>query len=343
MISAGGSVAEEIWSTVESYFDAELNAKDPELDAALEASVAAGLPAVQVSAAQGKLLYLLALSQGAKRILEVGTLGGYSTLWLARALPANGRLVTLELSPQHAVVARQNFVNARIADRVEMHVGPARETLTRLRAQHVAPFDLVFIDADKANNLHYVQAALELSRIGTLIMVDNVVREGAVLSPERDAAAQGVRRMTAWIGAEPRLAAISAGTRAGDLIADGPRSRAKKLPIIPPARGSATICRCCSINSQDRAGSHAAALCNYQEGMAHAKPGIILDVGDLNERWNERIFAVRRAYARSGLEGARGCKIYRPQKGRPRGRYCGRAPYCIICTGGRPIWKSVCG
>jgi predicted O-methyltransferase YrrM len=200
-------VALEIWSAVESYFDTELNAMDPELDAAIQASVAAGLPSIQVSAAQGKLLYLLALVQRARRILEVGTLGGYSSLWLARALPADGRLVTLELSPQHAKVARRNFVNARLADRIEVHVGPARETLAQFRAQHAAPFDLVFIDADKANNLHYVQAALELSRIGTLIVVDNVVRAGAVLSPEHDAAAQGVRRMTAWIGTEPRLAA----------------------------------------------------------------------------------------------------------------------------------------
>ena len=200
-------MTEETWRAVESYFDAELNAADPELDAAIEASVAAGLPAIQVSAAQGKLLYLLALAQGAQRILEVGTLGGYSTLWLARGLSASGRLVTLELNPHHAEVARRNFTNAKIADRVELHVGPALETLARLRARHVAPFDLVFIDADKVNNLHYVQAALELSRIGTLIVVDNVVRDGLVLTSKHDAAAQGVRRMTAWIGAEPRLAA----------------------------------------------------------------------------------------------------------------------------------------
>jgi predicted O-methyltransferase YrrM len=200
-------VAEDTWSAVEEYFDSELNAIDPEFDAAIEVSVAAGLPSIQVSAAQGKLLYLLALAQGARRILEVGTLGGYSALWLARALSADGRLVTLELNAHHAEVARRNFVNAGIADRIELHVGPALDTLARLRAQHAAPFDLVFIDADKANNLGYVQAALELSRIGTLIMVDNVVRDGSVLSPMLDAAAQGVRRMTAWIGAEPRLAA----------------------------------------------------------------------------------------------------------------------------------------
>jgi predicted O-methyltransferase YrrM len=139
--------------------------------------------------------------------LEIGTLGGYSALWLARALPADGKLVTLELDPHHAEVARRNFLHAGVAERIELHVGPALDTLARLRTQRIAPFDLVFIDADKANNLSYVQAALELSRIGTLIMVDNVVREGKVVARERDAAAESVRRMVAWIGGEARLSA----------------------------------------------------------------------------------------------------------------------------------------
>jgi predicted O-methyltransferase YrrM len=195
------------WSAVDAYFEGELNAADPALDAAVQASEAAGLPSIQVSAAQGKLLQLLALAQNAKRILEVGTLGGYSGLWLARALPAGGRLVTLELDPHHAEVARRNFEHAGVAEKVELHVGPARDTLARLRAQRVAPFDLVFIDADKPNNLSYVQAALEFSRNGTLIIVDNVVRDGEVVARKRDAAAEGVRRMVAWIGGEPRLAA----------------------------------------------------------------------------------------------------------------------------------------
>lgn len=211
---------DKTWRVVEAYFDAELHPSDAVLDAAIEASVAAGLPAIQVSAAQGKLLYLLALAQGAQRILEVGALGGYSALWLARALPADGRLVTLELNPRHADVARRNFVRAGFADRIDLHVGPALDTLTRLRAQRIAPFDLVFIDADKPNNLAYVQAALELSRIGTLIMVDNVVREGSVVAPKRDAAAEGVRRMTAWIGSESRLSATVIQT-VGDKGYDG--------------------------------------------------------------------------------------------------------------------------
>jgi predicted O-methyltransferase YrrM len=200
-------MTEESWNAVEDYFDTELHAAEPQLVAAIAAGVAAGLPPIQVSAAQGKLLYLLALTLGARRILEVGTLGGYSALWLARALPAGGRLVTLELDPHHAEVARRNFADAKIADRIELHVGPALETLARFRTQRIAPFDFVFIDADKANNLGYVQAALELSRVGTLIVVDNVVRDGSIVSSKRDAAVQGVRRMTTWIGTEPRLAA----------------------------------------------------------------------------------------------------------------------------------------
>jgi predicted O-methyltransferase YrrM len=203
----GENMAESTWNAVDTYFDIELNGAEAVLDAAVKASVAAGLPSIQVSAAQGKLLYLLALAQSAKRILEVGTLGGYSALWLARALPADGRLVTLEVNPLHAEIARRNFETAEVADRIDLRVGPALETLAQLRGQGVAPFDLVFIDADKINNLGYVQAALGLSRIGTLIMVDNVVREGAVVSESKDQAVQGVRNMAAWIGKEPRLAA----------------------------------------------------------------------------------------------------------------------------------------
>jgi predicted O-methyltransferase YrrM len=205
-------MAEQTWNAVDAYFDGELNAVDSELDAVTEASDAAGLPSIQVSAAQGKLLYLLALAQGAQRILEIGTLGGYSAVWLARALPVDGRLVTLELNAHHAEVARRNFVAAKLAVRIELHVGPALETLARLRAEGVAPFDLVFIDADKSNNLGYVQAAVELSRVGTLIIVDNVVRGGSVVSPKSDEAAEGVRKMTAWIGAQSRLAATAIQT-----------------------------------------------------------------------------------------------------------------------------------
>src|SRR5580704_5722492 len=160
----GASMSDQTWTAVEAYFESELIGADAVLEAALRASAAAGLPPIQVSAAQGKLLYLLALTLPARRILEVGTLGGYSALWLARALPPDGRLVTLEIDPHHAEVARQNFLHGGVADRIELHVGPALESLARLRTQHVAPFDLVFIDADKPNNLGYVQAALALAR-----------------------------------------------------------------------------------------------------------------------------------------------------------------------------------
>jgi predicted O-methyltransferase YrrM len=200
-------MSDKTWSALEAYFEEQLIPSDPAFEAALQASQAAGLPSIQVSASQGKLLHLLALAQGARRILEVGTLGGFSTLWLARALPSDGHLVTLELEPRHAEVARDNFVRAGLAERIDLHVGPALDTLAQLRAERVAPFDFIFIDADKANNLNYVQAAVDLSRVGTLIIVDNVVREGAVVTRRRDAAAEGVRRMADWIRREPRLSA----------------------------------------------------------------------------------------------------------------------------------------
>jgi len=198
---------DETWSAVDAYFEQQLIPTDPNFEASLQASEAAGLPSIKVSASQGKLLYLLALAQGARRILEVGTLGGFSTLWLARALPADGHLVTLELEPRHADVARGNFVRAGVAAQIEVKVGPAIDTLARLRAERVEPFDFVFIDADKPNNVGYVHAALQLSRVGTLLVVDNVVREGAVVSQSHDAAAEGVRRMIEWIRHEPRLSA----------------------------------------------------------------------------------------------------------------------------------------
>ena len=200
-------MSDQTWTAVEAYFESELIGADAVLEAALRASAAAGLPDIQVSASQGKLLHLLALTLPARRILEVGTLGGYSALWLARALPPDGRLITLEIDPHHAEVARQNFVHGSVAGRIDLQVGPALESLAQLRAQRVAPFDLVFIDADKPNNLGYIQAALELAREGTLIVVDNVVRDGEVVARRRDVAAEGVRRMTEWIARETRLTA----------------------------------------------------------------------------------------------------------------------------------------
>jgi predicted O-methyltransferase YrrM len=198
-------MSEHTWYTVDAYFEGRLIESDPVLDAAIEASVAAGLPSIQVSASQGKFLQLLAQAQASRRVLEIGTLGGYSALWLARALPVDGRLVTLEVEPRHAEVARDNFARAGVAAQIDLHVGPALDTLARFRSPRVEPFDFVFIDADKQNNLNYVQAALDLSRPGTLIVVDNVVRGGSIVGKQRDAAVEGVRRMVDWVAKEPRL------------------------------------------------------------------------------------------------------------------------------------------
>jgi predicted O-methyltransferase YrrM len=179
------------------------------LDAALDASRAAGLPPHDVSPSQGRLLELLARIQGARAILEIGTLGGYSTIWLARALPEGGRLVTLEADPAYAEVARGNFARSGLANVVELRVGPALETLPQLQG----PFDLVFIDADKRNNPAYLGWALELSRPGTLIVADNVVRGGALVDEaSEDPAVQGVRRFHERLAAEPRLTGITIQT-----------------------------------------------------------------------------------------------------------------------------------
>ena len=205
-------MSEDTWVAVDEYFEEQLIGKDPALESALAASAAAGLPSIQVSVCQGKLLYLLALACGANRILEIGTLAGYSTIWLARALPAHGQLVTLELEPHHAAVARENFKRAGLAERIELHLGPALQTLARLREQRVAPFGLVFIDADKPNIPRYVQAAVELSQPGTLIVVDNVVRGGAIVAPEPDASAIGVRQLASWIAGQTQLSATAVQT-----------------------------------------------------------------------------------------------------------------------------------
>jgi predicted O-methyltransferase YrrM len=197
-------VSDDLWTRVDDYFDNALVPSDPALDAALKTSEAGGLPGIQVTAAQGKQLHLLARAVGARRILEVGTLGGYSAIWLARALPAGGRLITLEVDPHHAEVARANLANAGLADRTEVRVGPALEALPNVEG----PFDFVFIDADKANNANYFTHAVRLSHPGTVIIVDNVVREGAVVDAASDhLAVQGVHRLVDTVTAEPRVSA----------------------------------------------------------------------------------------------------------------------------------------
>ena len=201
-----------MWSAVDQYFSDALIAADPALDAVLQASDAAGLPQHNVAPNQGKLLMLLAQMQGARRILEIGTLGGYSTIWLARALPQDGKLITLEYEPKHAEVARENIARARLADEVEIRVGAAIDTLPGLAAEGAGPFDLVFIDADKRGNPDYFRWALKLSRVGTVIIVDNVARGGAVVDPNGDESVQGVRRLTEMLAKEPRVSATAIQT-----------------------------------------------------------------------------------------------------------------------------------
>jgi predicted O-methyltransferase YrrM len=201
------------WNDVDAYLCERLLAPDQSLDAALEASTAAGLPPIAVAPNQGKLLALLAQIQGARSILEIGTLGGYSTIWLARALPTGGRLITLEADPLHADVARANIARAGLADAVELRLGRALETLPRLAAESVGPFDLIFIDADKPNNAEYFAWALALSRRGSLIIADNVVRDGAVIdAASLDPSVQGVRRFNERLAAEQRVSATAIQT-----------------------------------------------------------------------------------------------------------------------------------
>lgn len=204
-------MSSQAWSAVDAYIADRLIGADAELDSALAANAAAGLPAIDVSPPQGKLLHLLARSIGAKRILEVGALGGYSTIWLARALPEGGRLVSLELEQKHADLAAANLANAGLSERVEIRVGPALDTLPKLETEAAGPFDLAFIDADKPNNANYFAWALKLSRPGSLIIVDNVVRDGSVLDGA-DATAAGARALFEALAAEPRVTATAIQT-----------------------------------------------------------------------------------------------------------------------------------
>ncbi|MGA5118031.1 O-methyltransferase [Streptomyces pseudogriseolus] len=202
-----------LWHVVDDYFTERLLGDDEALAAALRDSDAAGLPPIAVSPLQGKLLQLLARLQGARRVLEIGTLGGYSTIWLGRALPADGRLVTLEYDPRHAEVAVRNLTRAGLAERVEVRVGPALESLPKLADEQPPPFDLVFVDADKANNPHYVEWALRLTAAGSLIVLDNVVRGGRVADPgNTDPDVVGTRAALEMFGTHPRLDATAVQT-----------------------------------------------------------------------------------------------------------------------------------
>jgi predicted O-methyltransferase YrrM len=206
-------MTQEQWSQVDDYIVKLLVPPDEALDAALAASNQAGLPAINVAPNQGKFLSLLASIQGAKNILEIGTLGGYSTIWLARTLPADGRLVTLERDPKHAEVARQNLERARLGELVSIRVGPALETLPQLASEGLPPFDFVFIDADKQSIPEYFEWALKLTRIGGVIVVDNVVRKGAVIdSATTDPNVQGVRRFNELLAKTSRVSATALQT-----------------------------------------------------------------------------------------------------------------------------------
>ena len=206
-------MSQKQWTAVDRYFSETLVPSDPVLDAALQANTKAGLPAIDVAPNQGKFLQLLVQLRGARRILEIGTLGGYSSIWMARALPADGRLTTLEFSPKHAEVARANIARAGLEKIVEIRVGPALETLAKMGKEGIEPFDLIFIDADKPNNPNYLPWALKFSRPGTLLIGDNIVREGEVADPSStDPNVQGQRRFLEMMAGNPRLSATALQT-----------------------------------------------------------------------------------------------------------------------------------
>jgi predicted O-methyltransferase YrrM len=206
---------DQAWADVDDYFTEQLLPADDVLRAVLETNAAEGLPPIAVTPPQGKLLHLLARACGAKRILEIGTLGAYSTVWMARALPPSGRLITLEIDPHHADVARRNLERAKVSDRVEVRLGRAAELLDAMQGV-VEPFDFVFVDADKASSDVYFKAALTLSHPGTVIIVDNVVRSGKVAdASSEDEDIQGIRRMTEWLATQKNISATAIQTVGG--------------------------------------------------------------------------------------------------------------------------------
>jgi predicted O-methyltransferase YrrM len=206
-------MSQELWNDVDRYIVEQLLEDDPALDRALMTSREYGLPAINVAPNQGKLLHLLVRSLRARRILELGTLGGYSTIWLARALPPDGQLITLELSEKHAEIARQNIEHAGFGDQVEIRVGPALEGLAQLSAQHAEPFDLIFIDADKPNTAEYFEGSLSLARVGTVIFVDNLVRQGGLIDEQStDENIVGMRRLMDALHGDDRVSVTAVQT-----------------------------------------------------------------------------------------------------------------------------------
>jgi predicted O-methyltransferase YrrM len=203
----------DLWTAVDKYICDHLVHSDSVLEEVLDVSNAAGLPPIAVTPNLGKLLYLFARIQGAKEILEIGTLAGYSTIWLARALPPGGRLISLEADPKHAEIARNNIARAGLAEVVEIRLGSALETLPQLAAEGLGPFDLIFVDAEKQDNPEYFAWSLRLSRPGSVLVFDNVVRDGAVIDPANTApSVQGIRRFNELVAAEPRVSATAIQT-----------------------------------------------------------------------------------------------------------------------------------
>ena len=201
-------MSQELWTAVDNYIVHKMLPADDSLDQAVRASDEAGLPSIQVSPAQGKFLYILAKVHHAKRILEIGTLGGYSTIWLARALPEDGRLITMEIDPKHAAVAQSSLSREGVSNKVELLVGNALDLLPQLEKRSESPFDLTFIDADKVSIPAYFESALRMSRPGSLILVDNVVRNGAVVdASSHDPSVQGVQKLNDMIADDPRVTA----------------------------------------------------------------------------------------------------------------------------------------
>src|SRR4051812_14615626 len=213
-IGVGGIMrAQPEWTAVDRYFGELFVGTDPTLDAALNSSVTAGLPPINVSPNQGKLLQLLARMMSAKKILEIGTLGGYSTIWLARALPRDGRLITLEFDAKHAEVARANFARAGLSEMIDLRIGRAIDSLPKIAAEKLGPFDLIFIDADKQSTPDYFTWALKLTRPGGLIIVDNVVRNGKIIDANSDdSGVQGIRQFNAMLATEKRVTATAIQT-----------------------------------------------------------------------------------------------------------------------------------
>jgi predicted O-methyltransferase YrrM len=207
------AMSQELWTAVDQYINNIAIGGDPALEAASDAAVAAQLPPISVTPAHGKLLHLMARAQSARRILEIGTLAGYSTIWLARAIPAGGRVVTLEANPMHADIARANLMRAGVADRVDIRLGKALETLPRLAEEKQGPFDFAFIDADRTNLTEYFDWAVRLAHAGSVIIVDNVVRKGGVIdASSEDANIKGVRRFAERLSSDSRVTATMVQT-----------------------------------------------------------------------------------------------------------------------------------